>query len=153
HSQRMENNWAHCGPQDAAALRREMDDFWEHWAAGGIEAEIDWFELRHRFQAMDDASSHLQKDLPKDIREECAPQLKLFGELAQADLQALQLLRLHRSGNHPKETKKLLAKLKEKNEEFTAQQKTARISDGTARAFLEEAIGYVETGTSQANDK
>ena len=153
HSQRMENNWAHCGPQDAAALRREMDDFWEHWAAGGIEAELDWFELRHRFQAMDDASSHLQKKLPKDIREECAPQLKLFGELAQADLQALQLLRLHRSGNHPKETKKLLAKLKEKNEEFTARQKTARISDGTARAFLEEAIGYVETGTSKANGK
>ena len=23
HSQRMENSWAHCGPQDAAALRRE----------------------------------------------------------------------------------------------------------------------------------
>lgn len=153
HSQRMENSWAHCGPQDAAALRREMDNLWKHWAAGGIEAELDWFELRHRFQAMDDAAVHLQKGLPKDIRKECAPQLNLFGELARADLQALQLLQMHRSGNHPKEVKKLLARLKEKNEKFTAHQKTARISDGTARAFLEEAIGYVETGTSKTTGR
>ena len=153
HSQRMENSWAHCGPQDAAALRREMDDFWKHWATGGIEAELDWLELRHQFQAMDDAASRLQKSLPKDIRKECAPQLNLFGELARADLRALQLLHMHRSGNHPNEMKKMLAKLKEKNNKFTAHQKTVRISDGTARAFLEEAIDYVETGTSKTNDR
>ena len=153
HSQRMENSWAHCGPQDAAALRREMDDFWKHWATGGIEAELDWLELRHQFQAMDDAASRLQKSLPKDIRKECAPQLNLFGELARADLRALQLLHMHRSGNHPNEMKKMLAKLKEKNNKFTAHQKTVRISDGTARAFLEEAVDYVETGTSKTTDR
>ncbi|WP_318253518.1 hypothetical protein [Selenomonas sp. AB3002] len=37
--------------------------------------------------------------------------------------------------------------------EFTAHQKTARISDGTARDFLVEAIGYVETGTRKTNGR
>ena len=125
-----------------------MDAFWKNWAGGGIEAEVGWFGLRHQFQAMDNAGAHLQKRLPNSIKKECEPQLKLFRKLAQADLQALQLLRMRRSENEPQKTEQLLRKLKAKNKDFTTRRDSARISDGVAGAFLEEAIRYVDSLTA-----
>ncbi|MBR2216192.1 MAG: beta-N-acetylglucosaminidase domain-containing protein [Selenomonadaceae bacterium] len=142
HSRHLENSWARVGQPDAPELRKEMDEFWAAWKAGGIESDAKWFDLRQRFENMDRVGERLEKGLSPKALKECTPQLKLFRELAAGGGEALQLLRLVRTS--PGEANKELSALKQKIRRFTGEEKTVKISETVALAFLKEVIEYVE---------
>lgn len=139
-SQRLENNWAHIGRNDGAALRAEMDDFWRAWQSGEDVAGHA-ASLRQKFDALQDAAELLRRKLPKEKLRECKRQLKQLGRLAEADSLALDLLEAKRQGDE-KRTKKLAKKLRKKWENIANKEKEARLSEATCRAFVEEALRH-----------
>ena len=141
-SQRLENNWAHIGRFDGAALRAEMDELWRAWPKGeGADACL--ANLRQKFDALKDAAQFLQRKLPKDKLRECKRQLKHMERLAEADGLALDLLEAKGQGDE-KQTKKLTNKLRKRLEKLVDKEKKAKLSEGTCRAFIEETLRHVE---------
>ena len=141
-SQRLENNWAHIGRFDGAALRAEMDDLWRAWPKGE-EADARIAGLRQKFDALKDAARLLQRSLPKDKLRECKRQLKQMERLAEADNLALDLLEAKGKGDE-KQAKKLTNKLRRRLEKLVDKEKKAKLSEGTCRAFIEETLRHVE---------
>ena len=134
HSSRMENSWAHTGLRDGEILRQEMDGFWEAVKSSDSSLEERRQKLAAHFKTLIDAGENLQANLPPEILREARPQLNLFVALAKADLEALELFR-------PKaqKTTALKAKLMLKAKKFD-DDKQARVSEKTLRAFLDEAL-------------
>ncbi len=141
-SQRLENNWAHIGRTDGAALRAEMDELWRAWP-GGQDIDARAASLRQKFDALKGAAELLQRRLPKEKLRECRRQLKHLGRLAEADSLALDLLEAKRQGDE-KRTKKLTKKLRKKWEKIKDKEEKARLSEATCRAFVEEALRRAE---------
>ena len=139
HSMRMQNSWAHTGLPDGKELRHEMDEFWLARDARDTGAESKRQKLQLKLERLIVAANRLQSELPPEILAECRPQLELFGELAQADKEALDLFQpdLERDTSYKKD---LQARLTQKAKQFDEEKETARLSEQTLRAFLDEAL-------------
>lgn len=137
HSQRMEKGWAHAGREDAPDLRAKMNQLFEKLDKGeDISWEISC--LQAGFLQMQAAGTRLQRELPETIKQEAAPQIRLFLQLAAADQTALMVLQAkadHHAALYHALKKQLL---KEKNQLPSVKQ--ARISEKTAQAFIERAL-------------
>lgn len=139
HSRRMENSWAHVGLADAPDVRKHMDTLFQKLQTGQ-DCSFTINLLQQDFFDMKTASENLQTQLPKQDKEECLPQLKLFEQLAEADLIALQMLEANCNEQkflYQKYRADLLTKKKNLPPETVVQ-----ISEKVARSFIDEALAY-----------
>lgn len=138
HSQRMENSWAHTGREDAPALRKKMGALWRVWPAGK-DADILLYSCKSDFIRMEQAARRLQQGLPATVYKECAPQLELFQDIAEADRIAADRLAAQKNGQTAL-SKSLYRVLRKKQIHILEREKKAAVSEKTARAFLDEAM-------------
>ena len=139
HSQRLENNWAHVGRQDAPVMRTQMDAFWralEHDQDGLAEEAV----LHQAFQALQQAAQHVQAGLPGKERQEADAQLQLLINLAKIDDTVLSLLRAQKNGQPVAETV-LYQRFQKERAALPPVTQTA-ISEQTAGAFWQEAAKW-----------
>ena len=142
HSQHLENHWANIGRPDAQTLRAEMDAFWRAWPTAA-DADARLAHLQQQLEKLKTAAKTLQDKLPAKQRRECKPQLKQLERLAEADETALNLLEALKLGDE-KRTKKLTAKLEMQWKKLLNREKSAKLSEGVCRAFIEETLQYAK---------
>ncbi len=127
HSQHMVVSWAVIGPEDGARLRKMMDGYWQtdYPALRKKRGERIARELQNIAVSID----KLQQKLPAKTLAECQPQLVQLQRIVQADLLGLAVL----AGDDSRQEafRQALAEIKAHDEE-------ARISEKTARKFLDE---------------
>ena len=139
HSSRMENSWAHVGLADAPDVRKHMDTLFEKLQTGQ-DCSVIINLLQQDFFDMQTASKNLQTQLPSQDKAECLSQLKLFEQLAEEDLIALQMLDAscnRQNFLYQKYRAKLLSIEKNLPPETVTQ-----ISEKVARSFIDEALAY-----------
>ena len=95
--------------------------------------------VKNQLQYLQSAVKKLQKDLPKNIFNECKPQLEQFERIINADFTALELLKNKRS-NDTKQIKQLETSLKIQLEEIKSHEKNVAVSEKTCRAFIDEVL-------------
>ena len=139
HAQHLETSWADIGRSDAPALRQEMDALWQSYPRGVL--------LRLRVQRLDDrlaqiemATEKLLLELPGTQLAECRPQLWQLQRIVRADRLGLTLLAARRNGKMTaaQQTSFLAAR-----QAVIAHDGEARISEKTARAFLDELTDHL----------
>ena len=144
HSQHLENNWACVGPPDGEYLRKSMDELWASWP-GEASSEEKWDRVRDQLLELAAAVKQLEKKLPEKQLSECRPQLRQLGQMAESDLQALDLMKAVRDGDL-KKSKRLTAALEKKLRRIKKGEKRAILSEQTCRAFPQEVLDYANTG-------
>lgn len=142
HSQRMENNWAHAGRIDAAAMQKQMGEFWRQAAGGqnldpGLTAD-----LRREFGQMQSAAAKLQQGLPPEALQECSLQVELLKQLGAAGQTVLQLVWQERQGKAFSALQSYNSLLEQRA--ALPDSKKARLSEQTGRKFLEEGKVWYE---------
>jgi beta-N-acetylglucosaminidase. len=142
HSQRMENSWAHTGRQDAPAMRQRMDRLWRKLAAHE-NAAGELSGLKNDFADLEQAAKELLKALPMEKLQECAPQLRLLATTAAADRTAAAMLEAQ-TNNEPQCAREFYRLLLKQRAVLGKMENQARISEKTARAFVDEAILWYE---------
>lgn len=139
HAQHLETSWADIGRSDAPALRQEMDALWQSYPRGVL--------LRLRVQRLDDrlaqiemATEKLLLELPGTQLAECRPQLLQLQRIVRADRLGITLLAARRNGKMTaaQQTSFLAAR-----QAVIAHDGEARISEKTARAFLDELTDHL----------
>ncbi len=124
-SQHMVVSWAVIGPEDGAALRRQMDAYWQDSNNGE--------KLMADLSKLDQSIVKLQAELPQNILKECQPQLKQLRRIVRADMLGIQVL----AGKQAKtDFIKAAAEVK-------AHDKEAKISETAARAFMDELYTHM----------
>ena len=124
-SQHMVVSWAVIGPEDGAALRRQMDAYWQDSSNGE--------KLMADLSKLDRSIVKLQAELPQNILKECQPQLKQLQRIVRADMLGIQVL----AGKQAKtDFIKAAAEVK-------AHDKEAKISETAARAFMDELYTHM----------
>ena len=141
HSQHMENNWARAGRADAPLLRAHMDALWQA-VQTNADTQAERTVLQADLKELAAGLQRLQTEPPRQLQQEGMPQLVLLQQLVQADQDVLFLLQADEAGQ------KHLAdgfyqKLLRERDALPSEAKV-RISDKTARAFLDEAIDWYE---------
>ncbi|WP_245582759.1 protein O-GlcNAcase [Selenomonas ruminantium] len=124
-SQHMVVSWAVIGPEDGAALRQQMNAYWQDSANGK--------KLMADLSKLDQSIEKLQAELPKNVLKECQPQLEQLQRIVQADMLGVQVL----AGEKTK------ADFIKVLEEVKAHDKDARISETAARAFADELYTHM----------
>ena len=122
-SQHMVVSWAVIGPEDGAALRRQMNAYWQNPNDANRE------KLTADLSKLDRSILTLQKELSPKVLRECRPQLEQLHRIVHADMLGLEVL----AGDTGKEYEFAKAV-----EEVKAHEKEALVSEKTARAFLAE---------------
>lgn len=140
HSQRLENDWAHIGRPDAPRLRRLMDAFWREAAGGAIERA--GTQLSQELARVEAAAIEVRQRMPQGHEDALAARLQLLQRLAAADEIARRMVEAECAGLGA-EAKGLYQRLREAREALPPPEEV-RISDGTARAFLDEALLWYE---------
>ena len=135
HSQHLENNWANVGNPDGQELREAMNKLLQ--SEGKFNKNLQ--NVKNQLQYLQSAVKKLQKDLPKNIFNECKPQLEQFERIINADFTALELLKNKRS-NDTKQIKQLETSLKIQLEEIKSHEKNVAVSEKTCRAFIDEVL-------------
>ncbi len=126
-SQHMVVSWAVIGPEDGAALRRQMNAYWQN------PNDESRKKLLADLSKLDQSIVRLQAKLPQNILKECQPQLEQLQRIVRADMLGLQVL----AGEKPK------ADFTKALEEVKAHDKDARISETAARAFVNELYTHM----------
>ena len=126
-SQHMVVSWAVIGPEDGAALRRQMNAYWQN------PNDESRKKLLADLSKLDQSIVRLQAKLPQNILKECQPQLEQLQRIVRADMLGLQVL----AGEKPK------ADFTKALEEVKAHDKDARISETAARAFANELYTHM----------
>ena len=134
HSQHMENTWAKVGPEDGQKLREAMDKLLSN---NNFNKSLQ--VVKNQLKYLQSAVKNLQTDLPKNVLEECKPQLEQFERIINADFTALDLLKSRRDKNITK-TQQLEDKLQNELNEIKKHEENAKISDKTCRAFIDEVL-------------
>jgi hyaluronoglucosaminidase len=126
-SQHMVVSWAVIGPEDGAALRRQMNAYWQN------PNDESRKKLLADLSKLDQSIVKLQAKLPQNILKECQPQLEQLQRIVQADMLGVQVL----AGEKTK------ADFTKVLEEVKAHDKDARISETAARAFADELYTHM----------
>jgi hyaluronoglucosaminidase len=140
HSQRMGQNttWAKTGRQDAQLMRKHMDDLWE--VAGNPKKSLPARQaLRQDLMVMKTAIEELKAKLPDKEKAACIKQLELLERLGQDDEVVLMLVEACESNKQP------LAEFLQQRlqREYAALlELPEQISENTARAFINEGLGW-----------
>lgn len=132
HSQRMENNWAHCGAEDGQKFNTLAYLVLADYRAGRTD---NFSKLETQIDEMENAADTLLKNLPAKILAECKPQLEQFKRIAQADRLALESLK----------NKKLDAKLESMRKEIAEKSKSAVLSEKAGIKFIDDVINLFPT--------
>ena len=127
HSQRMNNSWAHCGPNDGEKFNTLAYLVLNDYNNG---RKIDSASLEKEIDLMENSADTLLKNLSPKILAECKPQLEQFKLIAQADRLALKSL----------QEKNLDSKLVQMRKEISERSKTAVLSEQSAIKFIDEVI-------------
>ena len=135
HSQHMENTWAKVGPEDGQKLREEMDKLLHSNNNFNKSLQV----VKNQLKYLQSAVKKLQVDLPKNLLDECQPQLEQFERIINADFTALDLLKSKRDKNIAK-IKQLEDTLKNEFDEIKKYEENVKISDKTCRAFIDEVL-------------
>jgi len=142
HSQRMENNWAHTGRQDAPYMRKQMDCLWKKLETkGNAKFEISW--LKKSFIHLEEASKELLEALPQEKLDECKPQLQLLAMTAVADHRAIAMIEAE-INEETQLSRKYYRLLLRERIRLIGKEKNTKISEKTARAFVDEAALWYE---------
>ena len=141
-SRHLENTWAAIGLSDGAALRAAMDDFWRAWPKDRT-ADAQWQRVHDDIADLAKAAKTLRRKLPRPVLAECHLQLRQLERLTKADILALKLLQCQRDGKG-KDMAHLQSALRKELDAIRKNETRARIADRTARAFLEEALQFLE---------
>lgn len=142
HSSRMENSWAHVGLTDAPSVRKHMDILFQKLQTGQ-DCSFAINLLQQDFFDMKTASQTLQAQLPRQDKQECLLQLKLFEQLAEADSIALQMLEA-RINEQKFLYQKYRADLLTKKGNLPSEE-VVQISEKVARSFIDEVLSYRPT--------
>ena len=126
-SQHMVVSWAVIGPEDGAALRRQMNAYWQN------PNDESRKKLLADLSKLDQSIEKLQAGLSQNILKECQPQLEQLQRIVRADMLGLQVL----AGEKTK------ADFTKVLEEVKAHDKDARISETAARAFVDELYTHM----------
>lgn len=136
HSQRLENNWAHIGRQDALKLRTLYAGLWKLVEGRQtIPKEAMLQELSEANKARKKAVAELQKKLPKKVLAECQLQLEQLGRMTEAEGYALMILQGRTKGTSQAE---LYDRFREKKAQVDENWATAKISDEALGKFLND---------------
>jgi len=126
-SQHMVVSWAVIGPEDGAALRRQMDAYWQN------PNDESRKKLLADLSKLDQSIVKLQAKLPQNILKECQPQLEQLQRIVRADMLGLQVL----AGEKTK------ADFDRAFAEVKAHEKEALISEKAAWAFMDELLQHI----------
>lgn len=149
HSQRMENDWAHTGRQDAPYMRQQMNTLWEKIGVkSNVKFETLW--LKNSFIHLETATQQLLKSLPQEKLVECKPQLELLAMTAVADHRAIAMIEAE-INEETQLSQKYYRELLEEQAKLIDKEKNTKISEKTARAFVDEAALWYEN--RHKNDK
>jgi len=142
HSQRMENDWAHTGRQDAPYMRKQMNILWKKIETKrNAKFEILW--LKNSFIHLEEASKELLEVLPQEKLDECKPQLQLLALTAVADHRAIAMIEAEINGE-TQLSRKYYRLLLGERAKLIDKEKNTKISEKTARAFVDEAALWYE---------
>ena len=148
HAQHLETNWAEIGRQDAPALRREMDDFWQSYPRGAL-LKLRARHLDKSLAQVEEATAALRTGLPARSLAECQPQVvDQLARIVRADRRGLALLMAQR-GKTASEADR--AAFLAARSEVLQHDEEARISEKTARAFLDELTEHLDLTPPAAN--
>lgn len=147
HAQHLETNWAEIGRQDAPALRREMDDFWQSYPRGAL-LKLRARHLDKSLAQVEEATAALRTGLPVRSLAECQPQVDQLARIVRADRRGLALLMAQR-GKTASEADR--AAFLVARSEVLQHDEEARISEKTARAFLDELTEHLDLTPPAAN--
>lgn len=146
HAQHLETSWADIGRADAPALRQEMDGLWLSYPHGALLR----LRVRHLDKGLarvETAADTLLRALPAAQLAECQPQIAQLLRIVRADRCGLELLRARSSGA---ETGAAEAAFLAARREVMAHDEEARISEKTARAFLDELSEHLGVPAAEA---
>ena len=122
-------------------MRAHMDALWQ-----AVQTKADTQAERKALQAdlkeLAAALQRLQAEPPQQLQKEGMPQLSMLQQLVQADQDVLFLLQADEAGQTHLADGFYQKLLKERN--ALPSETKVRISDKTARAFLDEAIDWYE---------
>ena len=128
HSQHLKNNWADIGDDDGKILRKSFDELLNN------PNEKNFKSVEDQLKSLKVSIKNLQKNLPKNILNECQPQLEQFNRIVDADLFALKVLKDKNKSEH----------LRRMIDEINLNEDTAKISDECAKKFLNEVLKACE---------
>lgn len=142
HSQRLQNNWAHIGRQDAPQLQADYKKLWE--AAYKQDASATKYLSDRLLQANKErvaAIQRLERNLPQSVLAECTNQLKLLMVMSEAEELALKIL-----GNQQDaaQVAYLYAEFTDKLLEVEAAERSALLSQKTLRQFTVDFVKWYQ---------
>lgn len=137
HSQHLENDWAKIGRPDGEALRQKTEALLQDWPAGAAEERF--AAVNEELQTLQASCRRLQLELPKEVRDECRPQLLQFRRILAADETALALLRAKKAGQSG-ERLALHRSLRAQYRSIKEKEGTGRLSETSGVAFIERVL-------------
>ncbi|MBE8954331.1 MAG: beta-N-acetylglucosaminidase domain-containing protein [Quinella sp. 2Q5] len=140
HSRRMENSWAHVGPQDAPEFKSAAQIV---LSDARRKLSPDFTALEQMIDNMELAADILLRRLPTEYLDECRPQLEQLERTALADRVAVESLRKG----------KLDPRLKILREEIAANERQAIVSESAARQFIDDVIKFFDTQSKSKRRK
>ena len=133
HSQHMVVSWAVIGPEDGAALRVLLNEYWQ--ADSQADKQSKQEKVVQELTKLDNSLDTLERQLLPQQLAECQPQLAQLRRIIKADLTGLAVL----AGDKAK-----AESFKQELAEVKAHDKTELISETCARAFLNELADHIK---------
>lgn len=142
HSQRLQNNWAHIGRQDAPQLQAEYKRLWAaayKYDKSAVREISDKLlqENHQRIKSID----NLEKKLPAATLGECASQLKLLRVMSEAEEIALGILNSEMTAA---EAEAAYEKYADKLLEVEAAERSALVSQKALRQFTVDFVKWYQ---------
>lgn len=139
HSQRMENNWAHIGRQDAQELANLYKALWPLVdGKGTIPKERILEKLLDNNQSRKNAITRLLNELPRNVLAECDLQLMQLSRMTDAERYALLILQ----GKDSRETAALYDSFKKTKAQIDENSSSAKISEQVLGKFINDFVSW-----------